>query len=184
MTAVEAETTGALFIAGTATTPEPVRVYMDDKLLGEAKPSPSGTWLLEVKRDLPAGTYSVRADQVEAGSGNVIARAEVPFEREVEVAVLKPVGEAGGPAGAEVSGSDGRPADGDHQAPRQPLADFPRAVRQGHPLVDDLPGQQGPDPQSALDLSGPGLRAARGQHGLGGQRKNRAGRVEISPDVA
>jgi nucleoid-associated protein YgaU len=109
VTAVEAETTGALFVAGTATTPEPVRVYMDDKLLGEAKPSPSGTWLLEVKRDLPAGTYSVRADQVDAGTGDVMARAEVPFERDVEVAILKPVGEAGGSAGAEISGSVGGP---------------------------------------------------------------------------
>ncbi|MCB1487157.1 MAG: LysM peptidoglycan-binding domain-containing protein, partial [Bauldia sp.] len=104
VTAVEAETTGALFVAGTATTPEFVRVYMDDKLLGEAKPSPSGTWLLEVKRDLPAGTYSVRADQV-TGSGDVVARAEVPFERDVEVAILKPVGQAGGAAGAEIAGS-------------------------------------------------------------------------------
>ncbi|MCB1494451.1 MAG: LysM peptidoglycan-binding domain-containing protein [Bauldia sp.] len=104
VTAVEAETTGALFVAGTATTPEFVRVYMDDKLLGEAKPSPSGTWLLEVSRDLPAGTYSVRADQV-TGSGDVVARAEVPFERDVEVAILKPVGQAGGSAGAEIAGA-------------------------------------------------------------------------------
>ncbi len=82
---------------------------MDDKLLGEAKPSPSGTWLLMVQRDLPAGAYTVRADQVEGASGNVLARAEVPFEREVEVATLKPVGEAGGAAGASVSGSVGDP---------------------------------------------------------------------------
>jgi len=109
VTAVEAETTGALYIAGTATTPQNVRVYMDDKLLGEAKPSPSGTWLLQVQRDLPAGTYSVRADQVEGATGTVLARAEVPFEREVEVATLKPVGAAGGPAGASVSGSVGDP---------------------------------------------------------------------------
>ena len=109
VTAVEAETTGALYIAGTATMPQNVRVYMDDKLLGEAKPSPSGTWLLQVQRDLPAGTYAVRADQVDGTSGAVLARAEVPFEREVEVATLKPVGEAGGPAGASVSGSVGDP---------------------------------------------------------------------------
>jgi nucleoid-associated protein YgaU len=105
VTAVEAETSGALFIAGTAITPEVVRVYLDDLLLGEATPSPSGTWLLEVQRELPAGTYDVRADQVESGSGTVVARAEVPFEREVDVAILTPVAEAGGPAGAVATGT-------------------------------------------------------------------------------
>lgn len=107
VTAVEAETTGALFIAGTAATDQSVRVYMDDKLLGEAKPSPSGTWLLQADRDLPAGTYTVRADQVEAASGNVLARAEVPFERDVEVAVLTPVGDTSGDTGATATGSLG-----------------------------------------------------------------------------
>ncbi|WP_421723103.1 LysM peptidoglycan-binding domain-containing protein [Bauldia sp.] len=110
VTAVEAETTGDLYIAGTATTPEPVRVYMDDRLLGEAKPSPSGTWLLQAERDLPAGTYTVRADQVETPSGEVVARAEVPFERDVEVAILKPVVDTGGDAtGADVTGRLGDP---------------------------------------------------------------------------
>jgi nucleoid-associated protein YgaU len=105
VTAVEAETSGALFIAGTAMTPEDVRVYVDDVLLGEVTPSPSGTWLLEVKRELPAGTYHVRADQVEPGAGTVLARAEVPFEREVEVAILRPVAEAGSMTGAEATGT-------------------------------------------------------------------------------
>jgi nucleoid-associated protein YgaU len=105
VTAVEAETSGALFVAGTAITPEVVRVYIDDLLLGEATPSPSGTWLIEVQRELPAGTYDVRADQVESGSGTVIARAEVPFERDIDVAILTPVAEAGGPAGAVATGT-------------------------------------------------------------------------------
>jgi nucleoid-associated protein YgaU len=105
VTAVEAESSGALFVAGTATTPEDVRVYVDDVLLGEVTPSPSGTWLVEVKRELPAGTYRVRADQVEPGAGTVLARAEVPFERDVEVAILRPVAEVGGGTGAEATGT-------------------------------------------------------------------------------
>ncbi len=105
VTAVEAESSGTLFVAGTATTPEDVRVYVDDVLLGEVAPSPSGTWLVEVKRELPAGTYRVRADQVEPGAGTVLARAEVPFEREVEVAILRPVAETGGGSGAEATGT-------------------------------------------------------------------------------
>jgi hypothetical protein len=103
--AVEAETDGALYIAGTATTPEPVRVYIDDELVGEAKPSESGTWLVETKRAMEPGDYMVRADQIEAGSGAVIVRAEVPFEREIDVAVLKQTNESADPGGSEVAGS-------------------------------------------------------------------------------
>jgi hypothetical protein len=99
VTAVEADTAGGLFIAGTAKTPETVRVYLDDAVLGETRPTEGGTWLLELHRELPPGRYSVRADQVDK-SGTVIVRAEVPFDREIEVATLKPVAEMGGPGGA------------------------------------------------------------------------------------
>ena len=105
--AVEADTAGSVYIAGTVKTGETVRVYLDDKPLGEAQPSPSGTWLIETKKDLPAGKYTVRADQVDS-AGTVIARSEVPFEREVEVAILKPTGEAGATAdgsGATLAGA-------------------------------------------------------------------------------
>jgi hypothetical protein len=102
--AVEADTAGSVYIAGTVKTGETVRVYLDDKPLGEAQPSPSGTWLIETKKDLPAGKYTVRADQVDS-AGTVIARSEVPFEREVEVAILKPSGAAGGDTGATLTGA-------------------------------------------------------------------------------
>lgn len=103
--AVEADTAGSLYIAGTATTGEPVRVYLDGAFLGEAKPTEGGTWLLEVTREVPPGQYAVRADQVDS-SGAVIVRAEVPFEREIDVATLRPVvaaatgSEGGGAASA------------------------------------------------------------------------------------
>jgi nucleoid-associated protein YgaU len=107
--AVEAETNGALYIAGTAVTSGTVRVYLDEELLGEAKPSNSGTWLVETARELAPGEYMVRADQIEDGSGSVIARAEVPFEREIEVAILRPTGESAAPGRAEVAGSVAEP---------------------------------------------------------------------------
>jgi nucleoid-associated protein YgaU len=103
--AVEAETTGTLYVAGTTNRPGPVRVYLNDELVGEAAPGESGNWLLQAKRDLPAGEYRVRADGIDKATGDVVVRAEVPFEREVEVAVLKPVGETGAAPGTETSGS-------------------------------------------------------------------------------
>jgi nucleoid-associated protein YgaU len=101
---VEADTGGDLFIAGTSNGTAEVRVYINDELLGNAEPGAGGAWTLQAHRDMPAGQYRIRADQVDA-AGNVIVRAEVPFEREVEVAVLKPVGGAGAATGAKVSGA-------------------------------------------------------------------------------
>ncbi len=105
VSAVEADTAGMLYVAGTATTAEPVRVYLNDQPLGEATPSPAGTWLVEVHHEVAPGTYSVRADQVSGTDGSVIARAEVPFQRDIEVASLKASGGTGTAAGADVSGA-------------------------------------------------------------------------------
>jgi nucleoid-associated protein YgaU len=102
--AVEAETDGSLYVAGTATTGETVRVYVDGEYIGDAIPSPSGTWLIETTADLPAGEYLVRADQV-ADDGSVVARYEVPFDWEVEVAVLEASGSAEGTATASLEGA-------------------------------------------------------------------------------
>ena len=109
--AVEVED-GKLFVAGSAKTKAPVRVYMDDKLVGEAKPEENGRWLLETKRTVEPGRRIVRADQVEAdGSGKVVERAEVPFERTEDVAMLAPVVATG-------SGGSGASADGNVPAPQ------------------------------------------------------------------
>jgi len=74
-------------------------------LLGETKPTEGDTWLLEVHHELAAGTYRIRADQIDPASGEVMIGAEVPFEREIEVATLRPIGEAGGPGGAAAAGA-------------------------------------------------------------------------------
>jgi hypothetical protein len=105
VSAVEADTAGTLFVAGTAATSQTVRVYLNDQPLGEAKPSPTGTWLVEVHHEVAPGTYSVRADQLSGPDGSVIARAEVPFERKIDVAALQASGTTGAAAGADVSGA-------------------------------------------------------------------------------
>ncbi len=104
VSAVEADTAGTLYVAGTATTDQPVRVYLNDEALGEAKPSPSGTWLVEVHHEVAPGSYQVRADQVSPADGTVVARAEVPFDRTIDVANLKASGDTGAAVTADVSG--------------------------------------------------------------------------------
>ncbi|RUT90196.1 LysM peptidoglycan-binding domain-containing protein, partial [Mesorhizobium sp. USDA-HM6] len=59
-----------------------VRAYADDILLGEAKTSPDGHFLIEAKRDIPVGNYTIHVDGLADDGVKVVARAAVPFERE------------------------------------------------------------------------------------------------------
>lgn len=70
-----------IFVAGQAPAGLTVRVYAGDSLLGDARASDGGRFLVEAKRDLPVGSYVIRADVIGA-DGAVVARAAVPFERE------------------------------------------------------------------------------------------------------
>lgn len=88
VSSVEVETSDVLYVTGIAATGLPVRVYVDDNLVGEALPDDSGAWLIEAVKDMATGTYAIRADQVNAATGDVVARAEVPFIREIDVQSL------------------------------------------------------------------------------------------------
>ena len=70
-----------IFVAGNATPGHAVRVYADTELLGESLVSEGSRFLVEEKRELAVGNYLIRADLIDK-SGNVVARATVPFERE------------------------------------------------------------------------------------------------------
>ncbi|RWD94884.1 LysM peptidoglycan-binding domain-containing protein, partial [Mesorhizobium sp.] len=71
-----------IFVAGTADPGRKVRAYADDILLGEAKTSPDGHFLIEAKRDIPVGNYTIHVDGLADDGVKVVARAAVPFERE------------------------------------------------------------------------------------------------------
>jgi len=71
-----------IFVAGTADSGRKVRAYADDMLLGEAKTSPDGHFLIEAKRDIPVGSYTIHVDGLADDGVKVVARAAVPFERE------------------------------------------------------------------------------------------------------
>ena len=71
-----------VFVAGQASPGMTVRVYANDTLLGEARVSPDGRFLVETERDMAIGDYIVRADLLDDGGRTVVARAAVPFQRE------------------------------------------------------------------------------------------------------
>jgi nucleoid-associated protein YgaU len=71
-----------VFVAGSSEPGKTVRIYANDILLGDAKTSAEGRFLIEAERDLPVGDYVVRADVLGPDGAKVIARAAVPFSRE------------------------------------------------------------------------------------------------------
>jgi nucleoid-associated protein YgaU len=70
-----------IFVAGIADPGSTVRVYANDTVLGEAKTSPVGRFLVESIHELAVGDYIIRADMLAADGLKVAARAAVPFTR-------------------------------------------------------------------------------------------------------
>ena len=86
-----------IFIAGTGEAGAQVNLYLNDELLGTADVQTTGAFLFEGVRSLEKGRYAVRADMIEYGTSNVLARAEVSLlhepvvaEPEIVVAAVEP----------------------------------------------------------------------------------------------
>lgn len=76
--AVELENGKHFYAAGSAANGAVVRLYVDDKEIGDTK-ADKGRWLYQGDVQLAPGKHLVRIDQIGA-NGAVLARAEVPFE--------------------------------------------------------------------------------------------------------
>lgn len=76
--AVELENGKRLYAAGSAESGAVIRLYVDDKVIGDTK-ADKGRWLYQGQAQLAPGKHLVRIDQIGA-NGTVLARAEVPFQ--------------------------------------------------------------------------------------------------------
>ena len=103
--AVEAEE-GQVYVAGESDGEGPVRVYIEEKFVGQAKPNPEGQWVLKAPKTIDPGQHSVRADKIKDKKGTVTARAEVVFEREADEVALTPVIAVGSGASGVTAGAD------------------------------------------------------------------------------
>lgn len=106
--AVEVEDS-QIYIAGTAPPGAEVRLYIDDAFVGVATADENGAFLYEGEYRLGPGSYRVRADEVGPGSEEVLARAEVTFERAPDAVAMRPVSRPDGPPGAVAAAEDDRP---------------------------------------------------------------------------
>lgn len=70
-----------MFVAGSAPPEARVRVYADDRLVGEAKADAQGRFVVDGLIDMAVGRHTIRADVLGADGGKVELRASVPFDR-------------------------------------------------------------------------------------------------------
>lgn len=89
--AVESER-GKLYVAGTGTKGQVVRIYVGEEYVGDVRVGSNGRWLLQAPKDLKPGTVDIRADLVGDEQGTVLARAAVAFEKaEAQIVLTKVV---------------------------------------------------------------------------------------------
>jgi nucleoid-associated protein YgaU len=69
-----------LRLAGRAPPNADVRVYVDDRTVGDARADAAGHWSLRVPGELLPGPHRIRLDQI-SPAGTVLARVAVPFDR-------------------------------------------------------------------------------------------------------
>lgn len=79
--AVDYGSVGEMRLSGTAHPGSALRLYADNKPIGEARADQSGRWTLSPDERLAEGTHQLRLDQL-GSDGRVTARVELPFRRE------------------------------------------------------------------------------------------------------
>ncbi|MDX2264554.1 MAG: LysM peptidoglycan-binding domain-containing protein [Hyphomicrobiales bacterium] len=70
-----------LFMTGRSAPGARVMLYANNAFLGIATAGPDGAWTFASPGELPPGSYQIRADHIDQGTGKVLSRAEVSFEQ-------------------------------------------------------------------------------------------------------
>lgn len=79
---VEYDQAGSMRFAGGAPPGIRLRLYVDDKYIGDAAADAQGRWAFQPESQPSIGRHRLRVDQISPADGRVLARAEVPFQRE------------------------------------------------------------------------------------------------------
>ncbi len=78
---VEYDDSGAIRFGGHALQGAPVRLYVDNQLAGDTEADARGAWMLTPHLAVPSGPHQLRVDELDS-QGRVLARVEVPFQRD------------------------------------------------------------------------------------------------------
>ena len=85
---VDYDEKGNVIFSGRGTPKATIRVYVNDKPVGEAIADSNGAWELRPVTIIEPGQYTLRVDELGVGN-TVVARVEVPFERGEPEEVIK-----------------------------------------------------------------------------------------------
>jgi nucleoid-associated protein YgaU len=77
--AIDYADSGNVVVSGRGTAGATVRLYADNRPIGEAQVDADGRWRVDIPQ-LGQGNYALRADEL-GPQGRVAARAETPFQR-------------------------------------------------------------------------------------------------------
>ncbi|MEP4377583.1 MAG: LysM peptidoglycan-binding domain-containing protein [Alphaproteobacteria bacterium] len=77
---IDYDETGRTTLSGVAAPNATIRLYLDNELVGTTQADGDGVWSLTLDKKIPAGSYTLRVDQVHP-DGTVLARSELPFVR-------------------------------------------------------------------------------------------------------
>jgi nucleoid-associated protein YgaU len=83
---VEAGEGGQFTASGVARAGSQCRLYLNGAFLADVTAGKDGRWSVKVEHGMQPGKYTVRADELEAASGKVLNRAEVPFDYPAKIA--------------------------------------------------------------------------------------------------
>ena len=78
--AVDYDDAGRFFVSGRTMPSATVRLYLDNELVADGTADASGRFQLSPDRTVAPGTYTLRVDRI-SPAGDVMARAETPFQR-------------------------------------------------------------------------------------------------------
>jgi len=84
---IDYDRSGRVWIGGSALPGARIRIYLDNKPLGEAVADARGRWSFRPEKALGQGSYRLRADELQS-NGSVARRIEIPFSRAAAVADL------------------------------------------------------------------------------------------------
>lgn len=137
-----------IFVAGAAPAGTTVRVYAGASLLGDAKATAGGEFLVEATKDLPVGNYVIRADVIGA-RGEVTARAAVPFQREPGEAMAAVAPSVAQEAGAVANPTAQTAQGGTQGAGEQAAVGTGGAASQEQPVAGGVKSSQGGETAAA-----------------------------------
>ena len=80
LNAIDYDEAGRVIISGRGPIGALVLVYLDNRLVGQARVGEDGRWRLTPEGAVASGLHRLRVDQVD-GTGKVLARVETPFSR-------------------------------------------------------------------------------------------------------